>query len=230
VLPLLPDVSVLVCVFEVKPPVIAAGVKLPDVLVPPLAAPPVLFADAAPLVDAPPVPAPEVDAPEVAGPEPTAPVVAEPPAPDVATRLAAPPVCETAPLDITAPIGLLIDRPFVDPADAPALEMLTVEDWLASPLLAEVLPELVSAPPVAAPPLAAPLVAAPPAAPAPPVAVAVVGPESVEDVLWVAVGFALVVLLLLSVRVSVSVLVLVRVFALELVLLVVDVLFPVVLL
>jgi hypothetical protein len=227
VLPLLPDVSVLVCVFEVKPPVIAAGVKLPDVLVPPLPAPPVLFADAAPLVDAPPVPAPEVDAPEVAGPELTAPVVAAPPAPDVATRLAAPPVCETAPLDITAPIGLLIDRPFVEPADAPALEMLTVEDWFASPLVAVVLPELVSVPPDAAPPVAAPLVAAPPAAPAPPVAVAVVGPESVEDVLWVAVGFAFVVLVLLSVRVSV--LVLVRVFAFELLLLVVDVLLPVVL-
>jgi hypothetical protein len=227
VLPLLPDVSVLVCVFEVKPPVTAAGVKLPEVLVPPLAAPPVLFADAAPLVDAPPVAPPEVDAPEAAGPELTAPVVAEPPAPDVATRLAAPPVCETAPLDITAPIGLLIDRPLVDPADAPALEMVTVEDWLASPLVAVVLPELVSVPPVAAPPLAAPLVAAPPAAPAPPVAVEVVGPESVADVLWVAVGFAL--LVLLSVRVSVSVLVLVRVFALELLLLVVDVLFPVVL-
>jgi S-DNA-T family DNA segregation ATPase FtsK/SpoIIIE len=225
VLPLLPDVSVLVCVLEVKPPVIAAGVRLPEVLVPPLAAPPVLFADAAPLVDAPPVAPPEVDAPEVAGPELTAPVVAEPPAPDVATRLAAPPVCETAPLDITAPIGLLIDRPFVDPADAPALEMLTVEDWFASPLLAVVSPELVSVPPVAAPPLAAPLVAAPPAAPAPPVADEVVGPASVADVLWVAVGFAL--LVLLSVRGSV--LVLVRVFALELLLLVVDVLFPVVL-
>jgi len=225
VLPLLPDVSVLLFVFEVGPPATAPGLELPDVLVPPLAAPPVLFADAAPLVDAPPVAPPEVDAPEVAGPELTAPVVAEPPAPDVATRLAAPPVCETAPLDITAPIGLLIDRPFVDPADAPALEMVTVEDWFASPLLAVVSPELVSVPPVAAPPLAAPLVAAPPAAPAPPVADEVVGPASVADVLWVAVGFAL--LVLLSVRGSV--LVLVRVFALELLLLVVDVLFPVVL-
>ena len=179
----MPEVSVLVWVLDVVPPLTAAGVDAPDVFVPPLVAPPELVAVAAPLVAAPPVAPPEVDAPDVAAPDVTGPVVALPPAPDVATRLAAPPVCETCPFDITAPIGLLIDKPFVEPADAPALEMVSVvEPWFASPLVAVVLPELVSVPPVAAPPVDAPLVAEPPVPPVPPVAVEVVGPDSVAVV------------------------------------------------
>jgi len=75
------------------------------------------------------------------------------------------------------PTGLLIDSEFEAPADAP----LFVSVWVAAPpaalpLVAFVLPVLLSAPPVAAPPFAAPLAAAPPGPPAPPVAVDVVAP------------------------------------------------------